>query len=351
MERLLGLLAILLLAAWPLEAFAQECDDDFVYREAFPGDYVCVTPDTRRQAAEDNAAAATRYASGAADTCKPEYVWRDAFENDRTCVHWLARETALDENRLAPMRRTPGSVLVANGSAHVCKNDFVWRLASPTDFVCAPPEARQRVAQENAEAQEHTGSMTCKSGFVWREALPNDYVCVSIETKRQTEIDNLEAEKGTHHRPTLCRRYARQAVVQFNEMTVLGCQVSGDRWQPYEENHFSWCVSRTRRNREHEQSARSRELKSCEENMHYFASNAPEACRYEAVIANKACLNADGTDSSLAPGESTGTACASTKERAIIFARLSFAQQWCITADEAPDPGCCTVTETVSPPP
>jgi hypothetical protein len=36
------------------------CKQGFVWREAFGGDVVCVTPDVRQQAANDNAAAASR---------------------------------------------------------------------------------------------------------------------------------------------------------------------------------------------------------------------------------------------------------------------------------------------------
>jgi hypothetical protein len=42
------------------EAFKIPCKSGYVWREAFPGDYVCVTPEVRQKAHEDNAAAPTR---------------------------------------------------------------------------------------------------------------------------------------------------------------------------------------------------------------------------------------------------------------------------------------------------
>ena len=38
------------------------CLQGYVWREAVPGDYVCVTPETRAQAAQDNSLAASRRA-------------------------------------------------------------------------------------------------------------------------------------------------------------------------------------------------------------------------------------------------------------------------------------------------
>jgi hypothetical protein len=36
------------------------CKQGYVWREAFPGDHVCVPPQTRAQAAEDNSLAVSR---------------------------------------------------------------------------------------------------------------------------------------------------------------------------------------------------------------------------------------------------------------------------------------------------
>ena len=73
-------------------AFAADdgCRSGFVWREAFPTDHVCVTPDTRAQAREDNALASRRVnPRGGAygpDSCRFGYVWREADRSDHVCV-------------------------------------------------------------------------------------------------------------------------------------------------------------------------------------------------------------------------------------------------------------------------
>ena len=91
-------------------ASAQDtCRQGFVWREAFPGDHVCVTPKTRDQAAQDNSQAdARRQAGGGAygpNTCRPPYVWREARSGDAVCVTEKTRsDTALDNAQAAARR-------------------------------------------------------------------------------------------------------------------------------------------------------------------------------------------------------------------------------------------------------
>jgi hypothetical protein len=79
-------------------------------------------------------------------TCKSGYVWREAFPGDAVCVLWssASRDIAREENRLGPSRTVPGSAF--------CKSGFVWREARPSDLVCVPPAARDRVRNENLAA-------------------------------------------------------------------------------------------------------------------------------------------------------------------------------------------------------
>jgi hypothetical protein len=68
-----------------------------------------------------------------------------------------------------------------------CLSGFVWRAAASTDLVCVPPEARDRVAEENATAAERwrggaEGRRSCKRAYVYREAYPGDDVCVTRES-------------------------------------------------------------------------------------------------------------------------------------------------------------------------
>jgi hypothetical protein len=89
--------------------FPIACLNGYVWREAVPGDYVCVTPAARTQAAYDNSqAAARRNPSGGSygpDTCREGYVWREAVPNDHVCVTFQTRQQAADDNRLAQSRR------------------------------------------------------------------------------------------------------------------------------------------------------------------------------------------------------------------------------------------------------
>jgi hypothetical protein len=66
------------------------CLQGFVWRNAYPGDHVCVTPDVRSQVAADNAQAAARRSPNGgpfgADTCRQGFVWRGARASDHVCV-------------------------------------------------------------------------------------------------------------------------------------------------------------------------------------------------------------------------------------------------------------------------
>jgi hypothetical protein len=84
------------------------CRSGYVWREARSSDHVCVTPETRRQTANENAsAAARRNPNGGAygrDTCLEGYVWREAFGGDRVCVTVESRNQAAEDNREASSR-------------------------------------------------------------------------------------------------------------------------------------------------------------------------------------------------------------------------------------------------------
>jgi hypothetical protein len=74
------------------------CDVGFVWREAFPGDHVCVTPKTRTQAAADNALNDSRTVPGG---CKSGFVFREARPNDPVCVPPETRGITRSDNRQA----------------------------------------------------------------------------------------------------------------------------------------------------------------------------------------------------------------------------------------------------------
>jgi len=92
------------------------CRPGYVWREAYPGDHVCVTPSVRAQAAKDNSQASSRRALEGGpygrDTCRQGYVWREARRGDHVCVTPSTRTQAANDNRQASSRRA-GSKSVA----------------------------------------------------------------------------------------------------------------------------------------------------------------------------------------------------------------------------------------------
>jgi hypothetical protein len=86
------------------------CRQGFVWREAYPGDVVCVTPEVRSATAADNAQAAARWIPGAygPHTCVSGYVWREARNGDDVCVTPQMRDQARADNAQAAARRVGG---------------------------------------------------------------------------------------------------------------------------------------------------------------------------------------------------------------------------------------------------
>jgi hypothetical protein len=79
--------------------------------------------------------------------------------------------------------------------ARWCKQGYVWREATPNDYVCVRPSQRTQARSDNAHASERwlPGSYVCRQGYVWREARPNDYVCVTPSVRAQVRYDNAHA--------------------------------------------------------------------------------------------------------------------------------------------------------------
>jgi hypothetical protein len=84
------------------------CLQGYVWRQAFAGDYVCVTPANRTEAAADNAAAVSRVQAGGGAygtyTCQPGYVWRQVVPDDYVCVTPAVRSQAAYDNSQANNR-------------------------------------------------------------------------------------------------------------------------------------------------------------------------------------------------------------------------------------------------------
>ncbi|WP_140158064.1 hypothetical protein [Micromonospora sp. NBS 11-29] len=76
-------------------------------------------------------------------TCASGYVWREAVPGDQVCVTSQTRTDTQTENALGPSRRE------SNG---FCKSGFVWRETRPSDLVCVVPSSRDRAYSDNANA-------------------------------------------------------------------------------------------------------------------------------------------------------------------------------------------------------
>ena len=101
-----GLLVVMvgLIISAGLPLFGQAlCREGYLWRRAFPGDYVCVTPDVRAQAASDNSQAKARLQPGS-QYCLVPYVWREARPDDHVCVTVQTRTQTANDNAHAAER-------------------------------------------------------------------------------------------------------------------------------------------------------------------------------------------------------------------------------------------------------
>ena len=174
------------------------CLQGYVWREAFSGDKVCVTPDVRTQAASDNAAASSRVdvnCQYGPDACQTGYVWRDAFSGDHVCVTPDVRSQAAADNAAASSRVNPSGPY----GPDTCVVGYVWRQAIDSDHVCVTPDVRTQAANDNAAAASRVdpncqyGTDACQTGYVWRQAIDSDHVCVTGDVRTQAANDNAAA--------------------------------------------------------------------------------------------------------------------------------------------------------------
>ncbi len=89
------------------------------------------------------------------DTCKQGYVWREGISNDHVCVTPDERDRAKQDNAAEAAHRDP--VTAPGTNVHMlgryrCKPGYVPRLISGNDTVCVTPARRARVQQDNAAA-------------------------------------------------------------------------------------------------------------------------------------------------------------------------------------------------------
>lgn len=331
-------------------ASADHCVSGLVWREAFPGDIVCVHPDSRDQAAGDNAAARSRIAP-----CEQGFVPRGATRSDRACVTIAARDQASAENRENLANTNLICDFVSDVGARCprpapCKSGFVHRQATPEDFVCASPGARDRVREENRVAASHVGVTKCKDGYIWRRARLADLVCVTVETFRQTQAENRAAAAGmAHHHRTIaqCHDYARTAVAQAEEYFLRGCGTRSDRWQTNYANHYGFCRGPDGDISERETSARAGVLSLCRTINplpEHRGGQVSGTCSFSAFIRNVECLDSFGGPSfTRTPGSYTVTGCGRDADTAEMMAKLTAAAGGVQLVD-TPTPNACTFT-------
>lgn len=158
------------------EPIPYACVDGYVWREAFPGDRVCVTPAVRTQTAIDNRLAASRRAPGGGaygpDTCQQGFVWREARPEDHVCVTPETREQAARDNRAAPSRwQMPPPAAANGGSGPTATPPAVpppaARSAPPPPAPVPAPDAAERpsgVAKDSAPKNGHAANGATKNG-------------------------------------------------------------------------------------------------------------------------------------------------------------------------------------------
>jgi hypothetical protein len=92
----------------PLPYGPDTCIQGYVWREARPGDTVCVTPDLRATIAQQNSTPGANKdpnAGSGPQSCSQGYVWREAFDGDTICVTPAFRQQMFDANAAASDRK------------------------------------------------------------------------------------------------------------------------------------------------------------------------------------------------------------------------------------------------------
>lgn len=109
------------------------CIEGYVWREARPGDRVCVIPQSRALAARENALTAYRRVAvprGGVYDCRPGWVWREAFATDRVCVTPAARDRVRAENAMSARRTAGGAAPFTSVGRHTILVGMVARRGS-----------------------------------------------------------------------------------------------------------------------------------------------------------------------------------------------------------------------------
>jgi hypothetical protein len=175
------------------------CAEGFVWREACgPGDHVCVTPNIRTQAVQDNAQAASRRQPGGGsfgpDTCKQGFVWREACgPSDHVCVPPATRsEAGADSSQASHRLKYPvcqeyAQAAVAANQQNLAKHcgfsGLRWQSDSQVHFKwCLNAAAQPPIQEANARNQQlaacsqpqtctHCNDGSCQCGIGSKDEL------------------------------------------------------------------------------------------------------------------------------------------------------------------------------------
>jgi hypothetical protein len=81
-------------------------------------------------------------------SCRQGFVWRNAFDGDAVCVTPARKDQVQGENANA------GSTSAGSGpyGPNTCKSGFVWRAARASDLVCVTVQSRAQAKLENDTA-------------------------------------------------------------------------------------------------------------------------------------------------------------------------------------------------------
>lgn len=97
-------------------------------------------------------------------------------------------------------------IALAQVAAHRCRTGYVWREATPGDFVCVSVHQRYDAGLQNQAGRYNRqpgggayGRDTCRQGYVWRETYPGDHVCVTPSEREAARREN--AASGWHTNP------------------------------------------------------------------------------------------------------------------------------------------------------
>jgi len=243
------------------------CLSGFVYRDAKNGDGVCVTPEERAAAKQQNAN--SKQHTKSSGNCRTGFVWRDAWDGDAVCVTPAERSAAKAQNAMDARRSRYAGVAVpvtpapppsqTSQKVSVCKSGFVWRDAKDGDGVCVTPQERAAAKRQNANAPNNTlPTGNCKPGFVWRDAWNGDGVCVTPNERAAAKRQNARnEERSTGETPSPAAEPKPQPAKHTDDQpdtdqdADAGAQQKGNCkgsfvWRDPENNDFI-CVTRTER--------------------------------------------------------------------------------------------------------